>query len=452
MTTSITSSINLSSLGLGSGLDDSSIISQLVAIESAPLTNLKTEATSITSASSTIASFATDLSTLQSAARALADPTQYDVYAATSSSSQVVASTAAGATAGTHSISVSQVAQAQTTYSNAQSSSTNALGISGTLGLTIGGSTVSVPVGSTDSLADIAANITSSGAGVTASVVFDGSQYRLDVQGNSTGVANAISFDESGFSLGLSNAANTYQAAQDTNATVDGISVTSSTNQMSGAIPGVTLAVTGTTAIPTTVSVASDASSLTSKITSFVTAYNAVIAAGHTDAGYGTTAATNSLLANDPGIESSLNQLSGLVASSVTGADSTLSTLGSVGINLENDGTLTLDSSTLAQAVSSDPTGVEKLFVTSASAGMTGIMGSISDAIDTLSTNPDSVLSGDTSYFQSRLTEITTQETAMQARIQAYQTQLQTEFSAADETVNDERSLFTDVGGTGTFM
>jgi len=106
MTTSVTSSINLSSLGLGSGLDDSSIISQLVAIESAPLTNFQTEATSITSASTTIAAFSTNLTALQTAAQALADPTQYDAYSASSSASQVVASTASGATAGTHTVAV----------------------------------------------------------------------------------------------------------------------------------------------------------------------------------------------------------------------------------------------------------------------------------------------------------------------------------------------------------
>jgi len=452
MTTSVTSSINLSSLGLGSGLDDSSIISQLVAIESAPLTNFQTEATSITSASTTIAAFSTNLTALQTAAQALADPTQYDAYSASSSASQVVASTASGATAGTHTVAVSQLAQGQTTYSNAQTSSTSALGMTGTLGLTIGASTIDVPVGSTDSLADVAAAITSSGAGVTASVVFDGTKYRLDVQGTQTGASSAISFSESGFSLGLSDSTNTYQTAQDAKATIDGIAVTSSTNQISGAIPGVTLALTGTTTTPATVSVAADSSSLATKVATFVSAYNTVITSGHTDAGYGATAATNPLLAGDPGIESSLTQLSSLVASSVAGTDSTISTLGSAGITLNNDGTLTLNTSALATAVQSDPTGVEKLFVTSADQGMTGIMGSISDAIGVLATNPDSVLSGETSYFASRTTEITKQETAMQARIQAYQTQLQTAFSNADATVNDERTMFTAVGGTGTFM
>ncbi len=452
MTTSIASSINLSSLGLGSGLDDSSIISQLVAIDSAPLTNLQSEASNVSSASSTLGTFTSDLNALQTAANTLSDPSQFNVYSATSSAPQVVATTAPGAASGTHTISVTQVAQAQTTYSDPQASSSGALGMSGTLGLTVGGTTYNVSVGSSDSLTSIAAAISSSGAPVSASVVYDGSQYRLDVQGTQTGAANAISFDESGFSLGLSSSANTYQAAQDTEATIDGISVSSGTAQITGAIPGVTLAVTGPTSGTSTLTVAASAASLTTQLQSFVSAYNAVVTTGHSDIGYGSTPASNALLAGDPGIRSSLDQLSGLVAGTVSGSDSTLTTLGAIGLNLNSDGTLSLDSTTLSQAVQTDATGVEKLLVTSTSEGMSGIMGTISSTIGSLANNSGTVLYSEAQYYSSRTTEITADETAMQARITAYQTQLQTEFSNTDETVNDDRSLFSDVGGTGTFM
>ena len=452
MASSITSSINLSSLGLGDGLDDSSLISQLVAIEAEPLTTLQTEASNISNASSTISSFSTTLNALQTAAKTLADPSQYSSFTAASSSSAVVASTTTGATTGSYSVSISALAQSQTTFSDPQSSSTAALGMSGTLGLTVGGSTVNVSLSSGDSLADVAAAISSSGAPVTASVVYDGSQYRLDVQGTQTGTSGAVAFSESGFSLGLTKTANTYQQAQNAQATIDGIAVSSATNQISGAIPGVTLALTGTTTSPATVSVTASASSLTSNIQAFVSAYNNVVTAGHTDAGYGTTTASNSLLAGDEGIQSSLDQLGGLVAGTVAGADATLNTLGSVGIAINNDGTLTLDSTTLDQAIQTDPSGVEKLFVTDASQGMTGIMGTISNTIDALANNSGAVLQGEVQMYQNRTTEISTQETAMQARIAQYQTLLQSEFSTSDELINTDRTLFTDVGGTGTFM
>jgi flagellar hook-associated protein 2 len=450
--TSITSSINLSSLGLGSGINDSSIISQLVAIQTIPLTSMQTQSANISSASSTITQFSSLMSSLSSAAQALADPTQYASYTGSSSSSSVVASTTSSAQAGTYNVSVSQLAQAQLSFSAPQSSSTAALGMSGTLGFTMGSTTKSFTVNSGDSLATIASEISSSGLGVSASVVYDGSKYRLQVQGNGTGAVNAFNFSESGFSLGLSDASNTYQAAQDAKATVDGNPVTSSTNQISGAIPGVTLALTSTTTSPTTVTVASDSSSIETKIQAFVTAYNNVVSTGHTDAGYGSTAATNTLLTGDHGIQTSLNQLSSLVTGTVAGADLNFSDLSTAGVTFNNNGTLTFDQSTFQSAILSDPSGVEKLFVTDPSTGSNGIMGKISTAIASLSTGAGSVLQSETTAFQTRITSITSNETALQARIAQYQTTMQQEFEAMDQTVNEERSLFSQVGGTGEFV
>lgn len=456
---SITSSINLSSLGLGSGINDASIISQFVAIQEEPLAQLQTQQSNVSNASQTITQFASLMSTLQSATQALSDPTQYASYAASSSNSAVVASTTSAAVPGSHSVSVSQLAQSQITFSSPQSSSTSGLGFSGTLGITLGTSSASIAVNPSDSLATIASEISSSGLPLSASVVFDGTNYRLEVQGTNTGAANAFSFNENGFSLlsPTTNPSNTYQIAQDAKATVDGNAVTSSTNQIAGAIPGVTLALSGTTSSsgsssPATVSVTSDPSSIESKIQAFVTAYNSVITTGHTDAGYGSLTASNALLAGDNGIEASLNQLATLVTSSVTGADANFSDLSSVGVAFNNDGTLSFNTGTFATAVSQDPTGVEKLFVTDPTSGATGIMQTISNAIDSLSTNPTSVLKSEVTAYQTRITNIQKDETAMQARIAQYQTTMQQEFDVMDATVNEERSLFGQVGGTGNFV
>jgi flagellar hook-associated protein 2 len=286
---------------------------------------------------------------------------------------------------------------------------------------------------------------------LSASVVYDGSNYRLQVQGLNSGAANAITFGESGFSLGLSTPSNTYQAAQDAHAIVNGNAVTSPTNQITGAISGVTLALTATTTSASTITVASNPAALQTTIQSFVTAYNNVIAAGHTDAGYGTTAATNTLLSGDHGIETSLNQLATLVTSSVAGADANYSDLSSAGVTFNSDGTLSFSTSTFQSAVAADPTGVEKLFVTDPSTGSNGIMGQLSTAITSLSTSTNSVLQSESQAFATRLTNLTKDETALQARIAQYQTTMQQEFEAMDESVNEERALFGEVGGTGEF-
>jgi flagellar hook-associated protein 2 len=448
----MTSTISLASLGLGSGINDASIISQLVAVQQAPLTAMQTQQSNIQSASQTISSFSANLSSLQSAANALSDPTQYSSYTATSSSSALVASASSTASPGTYSVQVNSLAQAQLTYGDPQSSSTSALGMSGSLGITIGNNTYNVTVGTGDSLATIASNINSSGAGVSAAVVFDGTTYRLQVQGNATGAANAFTFNESGFSLGLSTPSNTYQPAQDASATVNNIPVTSPTNQLSGAIPGVTLALTATTTSPVSVTVASNPSAISQNISAFVTAYNTMVSAGHAATGYGTTAASNTLLTGDRGVQSALGQLSNLIASNVPGADSTFQNLASIGLTLNNDGSLSLNSTTLSSAIASDPSGVEKLFVTNPSTGSTGIMGTISKTIDSLANNAGSPLKTEIQSFATRVTSLTSQESATQARIATYQKQIQAEFTAMETTVQAEKTDFTNLGGTGTFV
>jgi flagellar hook-associated protein 2 len=446
----VASTISLASLGLGSGLNDASIISQLVAIQQTPLTQMQSQVTNIQSASTTISSFSSDLSALQSAANALSDPAQYASYTGTSSSSAVVASASSTATPGTYSVSVRQLAQAQINYGTTEASSSAALGLSGTLGITMGGQSYSVAVGAGDSLATIAANISSSGANLAASVVFDGTNYRLQVQALASGASNAVTFDENGFTLGLSGTP--YQAAQDAAATVNGISVTSASNQITGAIPGVTLAVTGQTTSPATVTVASNPSAIVQSVASFVSAYNAVVSAGHAAVGYGATAASNTLLTGDQAIGGALDQLSGLIAGNVPGSDSTYQNLASVGVTLNNDGSLSLSQSQLTSAIEADPTGVEKLFVTSTAMGATGIMGTMSSAIDAIANNTGSPLKAEIQADANQVTSLQSQETALQARLTQYQTQLESEFTAMEQTVETEKNLYSAEGGTGTFV
>jgi flagellar hook-associated protein 2 len=448
----MSNTVSLSSLGLGSGLNDASLISSLVTSAQQPLTAMQAQGTAIQTASQTISSFSTQLLNLQSAASLLSDPLQYASYTATSSNSSIVGSASSSATPGTYNVQVTALAQAQVTYSDPQTSSTSALGLSGTLGLTVNGQSASISVGGGDSLATIASNISSAGLGVTASVVFDGSSYRLQVEGQQSGAANAVSFQENGFSLGLSTPANTYQQAQNASATVNNIAITSATNQVTGAIPGVTLALTGVSSTPATVTVASNPSAIATNIQSFVTAYNAVVTAGHAAIGYGTTAASSPLLAGDSGIQQSLGDLANLVISNVPGADSTFQNLGSIGVTLNNDGTLSLNSSQLNAALASDPTGVEKLFVNAPSSGSTGVMGMISTTINNLAVNPGSPLTAEINSFTSETESLTTQESALQARITQHQTQLEAEFTSMETTVQTEKGLFSDLGGTGTFV
>jgi flagellar hook-associated protein 2 len=426
--------INLASLGFG-GIDTSSIVTQLVAIQQEPYNAAATKQQNIQNASSTITSFSSTLSALATAANALSDPSSFNAMAATSSDSSVATSVSGSASPGQWSVSVNSVAQEQRTLSNGTDSSTTALGLSGNLNITLGsGSSASIAVSSTDTLADIAGKISSAGLRVQASLVYDGSQYHLLVAGLDTGAANTVSFDESGltgtgYSLGLSDTSNNIQSAQNAQLTVGGISISSASNQVTNAIPGVTLAVTQPTTSPATVSIASNPSAIETNVQAFVTAYNAVINAGHTDTGFGTTAATNTMLQGDSGIRSAVDQMESFVGEQVPGTTGAYTTLDSVGISLNEDGTLSLDTSTLDAALSADPTSVERLFVTDTSNGSQGVMGAISSTIDSLTTGSSAALNAEVAGYATENTNLTTQMAAMQTRTAAYQTLLTNEFT-----------------------
>ena len=145
--------------------------------------------------------------------------------AASSSDAGVVASVSGSAVGSSYSINVTQLAQSQKSRSDAQTSSTDALGKSGNLSIKIGsGAATTIAIAATDSLTDIATKINQQGLRVSASIVNAGGSYRLSLQGLDTGAASAFTVTEdAGASVGLSTTANTYQTAQDAKLTIDGL-------------------------------------------------------------------------------------------------------------------------------------------------------------------------------------------------------------------------------------
>ncbi len=445
----MTNSINLAALGFG-GIDTSAMVSGLVTAESAPMNALQTQETNVEAASTAISSFSSTLGTLSRAALALADPSTFEAMKVTSSDASIVGSSSGSPAAGQWTVSVSSVAQAQRTLGNGAASSTTALGLSGTLDITSGsGQPTPITISSTDSLTDIADEISSAGLPVQASLQYDGSSYHLLVSGNDTGSANSISFDESGlasssgYSLGLSTPSNTIQKAANANLTVGGIAVTSATNLVADAIPGVTLAVTQPTTTPATVTIAPDASSAETEVQSFVTAYNAMVTSGHTTAGYGTTAASNSLLQGDVGVESSLSQMSQLVAEQIPGATGSYTSLADVGVTLGSDGTLSFDTSTFAAALQNDPTSVQSLFCQDSTTGTTGVMSQMASAIVSLTDPTSGVLPAETRGFASQVKTMSANITADQAQITAYTTQIQNEFTRMNTMLEQYKQMST---------
>jgi flagellar hook-associated protein 2 len=191
----------------------------------------------------------------------------------------------------------------------------------------------------------------------------------------------------------------------------------------------VSLAITQPTTQPATVTIAPNSSAVATQVQAFVTAYNAVVTAGHTDAGYGTAAASNALLQGDGAIRSSLDQLSQLAAEQVPGATGNYTSLGSVGVTLNDDGTLTFDQTAFTAAMQADPTGVTNLFASSASSS-TGIMNAVNSIVNSQTDPQTGAITAELNSFSTRNSALNSQISSLQLQVSNYQTQLQNEFTA----------------------
>ncbi|MGC4092281.1 MAG: flagellar filament capping protein FliD [Polyangiaceae bacterium] len=419
--------------GVGSGMDTEGIVTGLIQADSGPLNALKQKITDTDAAVSTLSSISSLLSTFRSSVNALSDARNVGSYTASSSSSAVVASANGAALPGSYNVEVTQLAKEQRNYSDTFSTTDQALGQSGTLAIQLGsGTATNIDVLATDSLNDIVTKINSAGGRFAASVFNDGTNYRLQLRGLDTGAANALTI--SGLDLGLNS--NLKQAAQDSKVKIDGFEVSRSNNQVVGAIQGVTLALTQETTSPIQLRIDSDSSALQTKVQSVVSAYNAVITKIQQTAGYGTTAGSSKVLRGDSTLRSIAQQMSSAVLGKVTDGG-TFGTLKDIGISLGRDGTLSLDSSKLSQALSRDANSVSNVL-----AGPTGGKG-IMDIMTTLADNITSdkgMLGLRSDGLQKSSKLLSTRVTNEQDRLTKMGETLRKQFTAMDTTVAANQS------------
>jgi flagellar hook-associated protein 2 len=292
------------------------------------------------------------------------------------------------------------------------------------------GTAVNVDVTATDTLDGIAAKINASGQRISASIFNDGTNYRLQVRGLDTGDANTITFGETGVALGLNAPTSKVQSAADASLEIDGFTVKRSTNQISGAIQGVTLALTEVTTSPATVRVQNDPAGLQTKVQSVVDSFNAVVNKIHQVAGYGTTKGTSAALQGDSALRSITERLQSALTTKVgTGAYQILS---SIGLASNRDGTLKLDSSKLSTALQNDAAGVAALLA-GQGAGK-GVMDVVSDLAKTM-TASKGTLSLRSDSLSSRAKSLRDAADRENNRLNRYADALRKQFTAMDTTV-----------------
>ncbi len=376
--------------GLATGLDTDSIVTDIMALERAPIDRLTAKKNSETERLKAYAQFKTKLDSLKTAVGDMSVTSQVRSTSASLSSEDSFTATTTSGAVGSYKVSVAQLAQVQKTITRGFSSNSSAL--LGTGSISVNGTEIAV-TDDNNSLLGLVQSINklSTTTGVQASIINDGSTdapYHLVFTGKDA--TTTFTIDESNLSLAapgdIDFETSNVQEAQKAVAIIDGITVVSNTNTISGAISGVTLNLTSVDATSssgiaedgvdpwewdtppvyqsTTMDIKGDTEAVKEKVTAFVTAYNEAmewILSGYLEFGGssevvaaedGSTeeAELGSVLRGDATINSMKRQLQGVLSSAVENSGK-YRILSEIGITTNTNGTLKQDNTKLDAAL-----------------------------------------------------------------------------------------------------
>jgi flagellar hook-associated protein 2 len=390
-------------LGAGSGVDTQSLVTQLVEVErSAPQGRIDTQRETAETQISDFGLINSALSTLQTAAETLGNTDTFNSKEAsfTDSTSFVPVSLGPEAQTGDYSFTISQLAQAQSLSSSTSfTNTTDEVGL-GTITFNFGAwdevtppttpttftqnttkaSQVITVDATNNTLAGLAAAINDADFGVQASVVNDGSGNRLVTRAES-GLTNQlrITVEESGGSptntdnAGLSRFAfneSAFQQAQnqigqDSTITVNGLSVTRSTNTIDDVVDGFEFTLSGLTtgAETVNVSISEDKAAGEQAVRDFFEAYNVFLEALEPITGFNDETEDFGSLANDSLAKSIPTQIRQLLVGNVAGLEGDFTALTNVGIRTELDGSLSINETDFEAALDDNYDLFKNLFV-----------------------------------------------------------------------------------------
>lgn len=444
--------------GLSTGIDTASLISQLMTLERQPQQILSKKKTAIQGKISEFNNITSSLNDFKSLMNGMkTEETFSGRTVSVSNAAALSATVSSSATPGRHAVTVTTLPRAQTQVgrTGAASGYASSSGLNfgvGTITITGGDAPVTVTIGDSDkSLSGIAAAINASGANVTASVINTGdaaTPYQLVITGKDTrtyGVSTALSggsYEPPVFSTTL--------AASAAQFSVDGIPITRTdlTSTIKDVIPGVTLNLLkeGETA---QIDINNDSSGITTKINSFINAYNNSMFLLNKQSNYNATTKSAGVLSGDFTIRSMKQQLQSIVTNQVDGVSGQFSSLSRIGIKTNTkDGSLSLDTKKLNEALAADFKGVVELFtanndVKGLDAAQYGVAAQFGTLLDKLTKSYVSAGYADNGVIATRvkglsksITDIDKQIEAMETRLTQKEASLKKQFTALESLVS----------------
>jgi flagellar hook-associated protein 2 len=456
-------SLNPSTILSGQGLDVSTVVQQIISSQSGQLSVWQGQQTTLATQEGLLEGMENNFTSLQTAVAALADPAGALTAQAASSSNTAVLTATVQSTAinGTHQIVVNSLATTGTLYTDpiAAGAGTSFLAsgqTSGDIKLQVGGtsgSTFDIPItqGSNDTLNTLASYInaqsTANNWGVTASVVSDTTGSRLALFSQNSGSTGALAV-----TANTNTILNFDTPVGGTNAslTIDGVPFSSNSNTVTGAIQGVTLSLASQSpGNPVQLTIGPDQNQITTAVNNFVSAYNNVVSTINTQYVVDPTGSVPAPpLLGDPSLSAVQSSMLNDAAYAISGNNGYVN-LASLGINMNDDGTLTVGSNaqgqTFAEVVASDPAAVLNFFQ---NASGTGFANCFNTDLTNLTDPTSGPLNVDLAQDQAEGQDLTTTINNFQTQLTNEQTALTQQYDSVNASLQSYPLLLQEVTET----
>lgn len=352
------SSISFS--GVASGLDTGSIVSQLVELRRIPILRYEAQKTDLKQSLAALSDLRAAVEKLRKASEALDTESEFTSRAARVGTEGFFEASATSATpVGTFQVTVDQLAQTHRSVTQSFASPDDDVGTGDfrfTFGATGEETTVSLAAGAS-SLGDLKIAINEADAGVTASIIFDGSGYQLMLSADESGAEQQFTVDASGLTGGTAPVFTTTTTGADAQITIDGsIVVTSPDNTIDGALEGsvITLQSLGTSDMI----IEGDVTDLGDKLQEFADAFNELRTLIDNQGGESGILKGSSLLRS---VDGTLSRILSTSVSTGDGADERI-VAANIGLSMDRYGIMSLDRTKLEEAVDTDYGAVLDLF------------------------------------------------------------------------------------------
>jgi flagellar hook-associated protein 2 len=428
-----------------SSIDVSSMVNQLMAVESQPLILINNKVSKVNANLSAYGQLKSALTAFQNTASNLSTSNKFNIQTAVSSNDAVLTATSDGTSSlGNYQLNVSQLAQAQKLKTDVLTLSYPVTGA-----VTIDGTTISI--NEAGSLSAVRDAINAGNTLMTASIVNNGTSDLLVFTSSLSGSANARSISFSGGLSGITTS--TLVAPQNAILKLDGdgtagsgIEITSASNRVTGVLPGVTLNLTGVSAsvsANTSLSVSTDETAIKKSVTNFVDAYNTLKTTVANLTKYDSTGKNNGALFGDTTLRGIMNSMQSVFSESIS-SNTNLKYLSDVGVTLQKSGQLAVDDTKLTSAISNNFSEFASLF---ADTGNTpkGYAAQLSTKLDSILNTTDGLLSVKTEGLSSTITSLTAQTEAWNLKLESIRKRYTTQFSSLDQ-------LLTNLTNKNTFL